>query len=291
MNLQASILSANTWQNLAEEHRLKVKEFTNAYRDRRSRGKSHPIMDFLFTYYSFSIGRLETWHPSLGTEMESTDQLPEAFLSQHYTHNANTFKLDKTNLTSDRKSSIQWMIQLLESTRDRPPIFGCFGMHEWAMVYKGIDVRHKNTAPLRLSQEETDAFVESRPIQCSHFDAFRFFTKSAQPFNKLQPNKNSRDKFEQAGCVHANMDLYKWAYKCMPWVGSDFLWETFLLALELRELDMRAAPYDLSEFSCIPIKVETPEGRKEYEREQHRLAEKAAPLRQRLINTLTSLCA
>ena len=61
--------------------------------------------------------------------------------------------------------------------------------------------------------------------------------------------------------------------------------------MELRDLDMRASPYDLAAYGLEPVRIETPEGRKEYEKEQTRLAEKAAPLRQRLIAALDSACA
>ena len=155
------------------------------------------------------------------------------------------------------------------------------------MVYQAEDIRHSSTAPLRLPQEEIDALVSSRPIVCTHHDAFRFFSKSARPFNRLQPNIDTRLLNEQPGCVHANMDLYKWAAKSMPWIGSELLLETFQLASQLRDLDMRASPYDLSNWSVSPIKIETPEGRRLYEKEQRQLAAIALTLREKLINSLT----
>ena len=77
---------------------------------------------------------------------------------------------------------------LLTATASRPAQLGCFGMHEWAMVYRlpQHDVRHASW-PLRLGGEGTDEVVESHRIACSHFDAFRFFTDDARPRNTLQP--------------------------------------------------------------------------------------------------------
>jgi hypothetical protein len=72
----------------------------------------------------------------------------------------------------------------------------------------------------------------------------------------------------------------------MPWAGSDLLLDCFELAMELRDLDMRASPYDLAAFGLEPVRIETADGRRDYEREQARLAAKAAPLRQRLIDAL-----
>jgi hypothetical protein len=133
--------------------------------------------------------------------------------------------------------------------------------------------------------------VESRAICCSHHDAFRFFAAEARPMNRLQPTLESRISLEQPGCVHANMDLYKWAAKSMPWIGSELLLDCFELAIELRDLDMRASPYDLLAWGLEPVRIETAEGRRIYEIEQRRLAEAALPLRERLIATLVMTLA
>jgi hypothetical protein len=128
--------------------------------------------------------------------------------------------------------------------------------------------------------------VESRALCCTHHDAFRFFADGARPFNRLQPTLETRQLLEQPGCVHANMDLYKWAAKTMPWTGSALLLDCFELAVELRDLDMRASPYDLSDWEREPVRIETADGRRIYEDEQKHLAAKALPLRQRLLDTI-----
>lgn len=151
------------------------------------------------------------------------------------------------------------------------------------MVYRGREVRHERTLKLRLPQAEIDAVVETRAICCSHHDAFRFFANEARPFNRLQPTLETRSLLEQPGCLHANMDLYKWAAKAMPWAGADLLLDCFELAVELRDLDMRASPYDLADWGREAVRIETLEGRRIYEDEQKRLATKAEPLRERLI--------
>ena len=104
--------------------------------------------------------------------------------------------------------------------------------------------------------------------------------------NRLHPSLDTRAAFEQPGCVHANMDLYKWAAKAMPWIGTELLLECFELANELRDLDMRASPYDLTEWGREPIRIETAEGRRVYENEQRRLALLAVPVRDKLIVAL-----
>ena len=79
------------------------------------------------------------------------------------------------------------------------------------------------------------------------------------------------------------MDLYKWCYKLDPLVGSDLMLDCLQLAAEARELDMRASPYDLTDFGFEPIAVEEPAGRAEYVRRQSVVAERAAPLRAALL--------
>jgi hypothetical protein len=111
---------------------------------------------------------------------------------------------------------------------------------------------------------------------------FVFFTKEARPFNLLNPTLETRLEMEQAGCLHANMDLYKWAGKLWPFIGSDFIAKTFFLALKGRELDMRASPYDLKAEGYDPICIETEEGRKTYQKAQQELSLESNLLRQEL---------
>jgi hypothetical protein len=87
------------------------------------------------------------------------------------------------------------------------------------------------------------------------------------------------------------MDLYKWSAKSQPWVSSALLWECFLLAVKAREVDMRASPYDLSDYDYPPIAVETEAGRASYEVEQRALEEEARPLRRKLIAALQIVLA
>jgi hypothetical protein len=85
------------------------------------------------------------------------------------------------------------------------------------------------------------------------------------------------------------MDLYKYAMWFQPFIGSDLVADCFALARQARELDMRAAPYDLVPLGYAPIRVETPEGRAEYARQQRDLAATAASLRERLLATVSEL--
>jgi hypothetical protein len=101
--------------------------------------------------------------------------------------------------------------------------------------------------------------------------------------NKLQPTRADVPLFEQRGCLHANMDLYKWAFKLAPFTPAELLADCFEFARDIREIDMRASPYDLRALGFEPIAIETPAGRSEYERHQRAFAARGEPLRARLI--------
>jgi hypothetical protein len=164
-------------------------------------------------------------------------------------------------------------------------MFGCLGLHEWAMVYEEKDVRHPGL-PLRLTQDEVRGVVETLPLCCTHYDAFRFFSRRAQPMNARHLTAENRVAMEQPGCLHANMDLFKWCLKLFPLVPSDLWREAFDLALRARWIDMRASPYDVRVYGQDPIAIETPEGRREYVRMQRSVALDARPVRYRLIALL-----
>jgi hypothetical protein len=279
------------WRELARAHRARAEGFTRPVRARRARRARDPVEDFLFEYYPYPPSLLERWHPGVGVELAAGEGWEREFSPKLHRLRDGWIALDPTRLAGKAAERVEWIGRLLEATDGRAPNFACHGMHEWAMVYQAEEVRHAGTTPLRLPQAEIDALVSSRPIACSHHDAFRFFAQAARPFNRLQPDFDSRIAMEQPGCVHANMDLYKWAAKLMPWCGSAVLMEAFELALQLRELDMRASPYDLRGRGLEPVAIETADGRREYEALQRALAERARPLRQRLIAVCREVAA
>jgi hypothetical protein len=221
------------------------------------------VHDFLFTYYSFSPAKLLDWRPGW----------PES---------------GADDLLVKRAGLIEPTLELLRATTRRTPAFACFGLHEWAMVHRAVQSRHP--APLRLGAAATDEVVESHPISCSHFDAYRFFAPSAAPLNRLRPAAGDRPAYEQPGCLHATMDLYKHAFRLWPLLGSDLVADCFALAWAVRIVDMRAAPYDLTGTVIdptgepwTPIPIETVEGKQEYVAYQRDFAGRAAPLRSRLV--------
>jgi hypothetical protein len=287
------ILPYSQWSRRAQAHAKRVHPWTVPFRDRNSRRRSHPVHDFLFTYYSFRPAQLETWHPGIGVDLQFTrpDQVHVYTRSSRYSIREGEYIFaDPAALSPKLRERIRWIQTLLQNIDGAPPRFGCFGLHEWAMVYRATlqDIRHTGF-PLRLSPQETATVVEEASLSCTHFDAFRFFTPEAAPLNQHQPSLDSRLFLEQSGCLHTNMDLYKWAYKLSPWVCSELVADAFVLAAKARELDMRASPYDLRTLGFDPIPIETPEGRREYENRQRELSSLARPVRTRLLEGINHI--
>ncbi len=241
------------------------------------------MLDFLFTYYSHRPQRLEQWHPGPGVVLRGgADYLDRP---GYVRDGGDGVRLDPATLPR-LAATATFVAELLAATAARSPRLGCFGLHEWAMVYRSPAPRH-TTVPLRLGSAGTDAVVESLPVHCTHHDAYRFFTAAAQPLNAVTPGRADQVEHEQPGCLHATMDLYKWAYKLAPAVPGELMADCFELAVAVRELDMRASPYDLTDHGYTPVRIETPAGRAAYARAQLAFAHRAAPLRGRLLD----LCA
>ena len=274
------VLRSSRWEPLRDRHVARVGAWVGPHLERRRAGTAHPVEDFLFTYYSFRPAALARWHPGFGFALEGGEEYAGL---KGYADLGGAMGVTREHVAGHRPllSSVH---DLLTATAARPGSFGCFGMHEWAMVYRlpPEGVRHA-AWPLRLGASGTDEVVESHRIACSHFDAFRFFTEPARPRNSLQPGRDDRVAFEQPACLHAGMDLYKHAFRLTPMVPSELVADCFELARDIRVLDMRASPYDLSGLGYEPVRVETPEGKQEYVAAQRAFAERAAPLRAGLI--------
>ncbi|PWV50177.1 MULTISPECIES: hypothetical protein [Nocardiopsis] len=281
-------LAETEWRERAELHGRRVDALVGDHVRRRSAGERHPVEDFLFTYYNLKPAQLRRWHPGVGTVLlgeGSRERLSERF----YTGLSGGVGLDVPAFLAARPV-LDFVERLLSSVAERPAHLGCFGLHEWAMVYRTEEVRH-GQVPLRLGHEGTDRVVESHRVQCSHFDAFRFFTGPARPLNTLQPTRERQAELDQPGCLHANMDLYKWAYKLTPAVPSELVADCFELSKEIRVLDMRASPYDLREWGYPPVRIETAEGKAAYMEYQRDFAERGAVLRERVLDVCRALRA
>ncbi|WP_341941965.1 3-methyladenine DNA glycosylase [Microbacterium sp. LWH10-1.2] len=276
-------LTRSEWTEREQAHQRRADALTAAHRDRASRREKHPVWDFLFTYYAYKPAQLRRWHPGAGVVI---DDAPERTGWRWYTPAGTGLTPDASAFAADKPELAALIERMLRRTASRPGQFGCFGLHEWAMVYRQNE--HRHPVPLRLGQAGTDAVVENHDLRCTHFDAFRFFTPEAVPRNRRSLTREDQPLFEQPGCLHAGMDLYKWAMKLGPLIPGELLLDAFELARDIRLLDMEAAPYDLSAWDVVPVPVETAEGKAEYVRRQRGFAERGAALRSALLDAWLS---
>ncbi len=280
--LETTALSRSEWIARAEAHAERADALTAAHRARAARGEKHPVEDFLFTYYSYKPAILRRWHPGPGVVLADAD---ERATWRWYRPVADGVEVDADAFRRERGSLYRGVVNLLRATAARPAQFGCFGLHEWAMAYRTDEVRH--AVPLRLGSDGTDAVVESHDLKCTHFDAFRFFTPDAVPRNKAPLTRDSQADVEQPGCLHAGMDVYKWAVKLGPLVPGEILLDAFELARDIRILDMEASPYDLADWGYSPVAIETPDGKAQYVARQRAVSLRSQALRAALVSAVT----
>lgn len=267
----------------------RVAAWADARVSRASRDIPDPVYDFLFNYYPFRPSHLKRWSPGIGVTLEGAKP-DELDWSEDYAVDERGASISPLSFPERRRPFLEWAVKYLTGIANRPPQFSCFGLHEWAMVYRSDTPRHSQV-PLRLPANEVNAIVEGSDLRCTHFDAFRFFTPDAVPLNKNNLTREATTDFDQRACIHVTMDLYRFAHKIAPWCSSELIGDTFLLAADARRIDMRASPYDLKDQGFEPIMIETTSGREEYINEQRRLAELAVPLRTRLIEVYEHLIA
>ena len=162
------VLTADAWRARQAAHEARVDGWLGPHLARRRAGIRHPVEDFLFTYYSYRPAQLRRWRPGAGVTVVDPPDLGPYHVDG---------RVDVEAVRRRRGDSIRWTAELLRRTAARTPHLGCFGLHEWAMVYRERpdEVRH-NAWPLRLPPDGIAAVVEERGVRCSHFDAYRFFT-------------------------------------------------------------------------------------------------------------------
>jgi len=283
-----TVLAPAEWTAREAAHQARIDTWVVPHQERRRAGIAHPVWDFLFSYYSQTPNRLRRWHPGAGPVLTG-GAASERLGWPMYTAVDGGVTVDVPAFLAKRRDAVGWVHGLLSATAGRPAQFGCFGLHEWAMLYRPADGEVRHPLPLRLGQAGTDAVVEQHKVQCSHIDAYRFFTRAGTPRNTLTPTRDTQQQLEQPGCLHATMDLYKWAYKLSPAVPGELLADCFALAADVRLLDMRASPYDLTGLGWAPVSIETPEGKAEYVAAQRGFSARGAALRIRLLDVCRGL--
>jgi hypothetical protein len=267
------ILPREVWERRARLHKQRVQPWIAPYLDQKSREAKHPVYDFLFQYYSFRPAQLARWSPgpNVTIEAEQIEDLPGSPKSWE--------RIDDgwrvVPFPNTRREYLEWAIRFLGTT---------------AMLYREEYIRHSKV-PLRLDRSAIASVVDSQNLLCTHFDAFRFFTEPARKRNQTALRRETTVEMDQSGCIHVNMDLYRFCYKIAPWIESELLADAFELARFAREIDMRASPYQLRDMGFEPIRVEIADGRAEYVRLQRKVFERARPIRHRVLAAYRRLLA
>ncbi len=285
----STVLAPQEWLQRRDRHQNRVTKLLGPYLQRRAEGRANPVVDFLFTYYNLTPGQLRRWQPGFGVTLTGPES-GEYENRRGYRRTDVGVAVDPEHLTR-RRPTVEYVTRLMAATGDRPASLACFGLHEWAMVYRAEPEQVRHNVPLRLGRDGTDAVVESMPLRCTHFDAFRFFTDPARARNASQLSRPGQLATEQPGCLHAAMDLYRFAAKLLPLIQSELVIDAFELAYKARELDMCASPYDLRAFGYEAIPVETAAGRARYVRQQTAVATKSATVRSALLRRCQQLLA
>lgn len=281
INMIYRTLDRSSWQAACEAHQQRVEYWIKDRVERSLRNEKHPVYDFLFDYYTFRPSHLGRYSPGMGVLIQDVP-VESMDWSGHYRSVDDGVAITAESFPLRRLPLVRWGLRFLEQTLERSPVWHCFGLHEWAMVYRASANRH-DQVPLRLSKDEIVHVVEEHQLCCTHFDAYRFFTPEAKPRNRIQLNRLSVNEYDQPGCIHVNMDLYKWAFHLAPFISSELIADAFELAVAAREIDMRASPYDLRQFGFEPICIETRAGREEYVKNQRAISERSKAVRSKLL--------
>ena len=174
------------WAVSAMAHKLRVEKLLqgNLYKD-----PNHPIYNFIFNYFFFKPSTLFQYSAGLDAILALDESFQKFLNPKGLSKNSDGIFYDP-NLhfrTQNQKESITFTLSLLQSVYGRAPSFCCFGLHEWAMLYRVNESGNmpskcspRQALPLRLSQDDIKKIVESNNIRCSHIDAFRFFTPLAR---------------------------------------------------------------------------------------------------------------
>lgn len=287
------LVPETVWRRWERNHTEVVDQLTADHLDRRRRGNPHPVVDFLFTYYRTSVATVRRWHPGPGLLLENAHHTGRTEW-RHYRrdslHGRAGLVVDTDSVLARCGKKIARARTVVDATAARSGSLGCFGLHEWAMLYKtrADDVRHEKV-PLRLSHQEIDEVVSASQLRCTHFDAFRFFTEPAAPLNRHRLSRDLQPQNEQPACLHAGMDLYSWVAAMEAGAPGALLVDTLIAAFDAREFDMRSSPYDLSDWGLDPIPVETAEGRAQFVAFQKQWMQRTQVLRRRFLDTVDQL--
>ena len=141
--LSPDVLSPDAWQARRAAHESRVEDLVGPYLRSRAQGEKHPVLDFLFTYYSARPSHLRRWHPGYGVVLAAPGPtgdrgqarvLEELSTLRGYTRTPDGGVTVDPAFLTERRGALLATCALLDATASRPARLGCFGLHEWATV-------------------------------------------------------------------------------------------------------------------------------------------------------------
>lgn len=299
------ILRRTDWLEASQRHIQRVSSLLEAGRDAKGGlREDHPVFNFLRSYYFVRTAndikkKLLRWSPGALALLAPERYLPAKTISEslpgldlEVVEDNAGLSFARVRMTKASFDNLRFSQGVLEATTTNAPILNCYGMHEWAMLYQEPNEEEPfatkfQSLPRRVSQGTINETVRSQKVNCSHFDAMRFFAPSAKPYSKFDGlTREGSFTSENPACLHAQMDLLRHALKLGPLLSGEILVECLEIALEARSFDVAASPYDASQFGLESIPVETSEGRALYKSRQIQLAQRARPLRKALLDII-----
>ena len=318
------MLKRSEWRSRADAHRRRVRDLLGGmFYDRKIHDR-HPIYNFLFNYYRFrphmTIERYSAGLDFVESCSSSDDEslyhckylsvkddrsMRSLYLpsSKYFSVKDGCIEMDPVKSLNEKSvTRIRNLFTLLEIVQRRPPNFSCFGVHEFAMLHSGA--RHSSLSEKSGSEIAHVTTRESMMLWRElRFDVplrrYTALSKSALKSCRIKTSPDLRTKNEQAGCIHTNLDLFKFSLRLWPFASSELVADALELAIRARELDMRASPYDLSsvsdftelgrDFDLTPVLIETESGRAEFRDSTMVLYRDSLPIRDRLIKVASSV--
>ena len=173
---------------------------------------------------------------------------------------------------------------LLVATAARPAHFGCFGMHEWAMVYRVAEDEPRHPAyPLRLGQDGTDGW-SSRIGSPARISTLIGSSPSPPGRRNIPAARPRRPAGVRATGVsarrHGPLQARLPARAVIP---SELSRTASRSPATSASSTCGRRPMTSVDLGFEPVRVETAEGKRVYAAAQAGFAERGAPLRQRLI--------
>jgi hypothetical protein len=150
-------LAENEWHQRRGKHEARVRRWIEPRLERAARHERDPVEDFLFEYYPYRPAKLLRWHPGIGLGLEG-ETAREYLSGRNYEETPQGVTVGISQLSGTRIESIGWIANMLRCTAERTAALGCFGLHEWAMVYEADSIRHP-AWPLRIGAAEIAGVV------------------------------------------------------------------------------------------------------------------------------------